>query len=74
MRDAVEHSEHMMKVLTSSSVGPNYWERDECKQIRESILFIKANPDIYPAILGDELPDGSTFSVGYDSVANEDTA
>lgn len=24
MRDTVEHSEHMMKVLTSSSVGPNY--------------------------------------------------
>ena len=23
-----------------------------------------ANPDKYPAIIGDQLPDGSTFSVG----------
>ena len=58
MADTLEHSEHMMKVLTSSSVGPNYWERDECKQIRESILFVNINLDKYPAIIGDQLPDG----------------
>ena len=59
----IQHSEYMMKVLTSSSVGPNYWGETNAKK-SGSLFFIKANPDKYPAIIGDQLPDESTFPVG----------
>ena len=55
---------HVLRVLTRSQKGPEFWGRDDLKGIRECLQVIKSQPDRFPAKFGDKLPDGSIFSGG----------
>ncbi len=53
-QEHIEHCQHLLSVLEHR---PPLWTKPEFKQIRESISFIHANPDKFPPIVGDCLPD-----------------
>jgi len=60
--ESLEHCIHVLKVLTRSQKGPEFWEREDYKGIRECLQVIKSQPDRFPIKFGDRLPDGSVFS------------
>jgi hypothetical protein len=53
-QEHIEHCQHLLSVLEHR---PLLWTKPEFKQIRESISFVHANPDKFPPIVGDGLPD-----------------
>ena len=50
---------HVMKTLVGKSSGPEMWLRKEFKEIRECVAVLRTNPDKYPPVFGNDLPDGS---------------
>ena len=62
--ESLQHCLHVLRVLTRSQKGPEFWGRDDLKGIRECLQVIKSQPDRFPAKFGDKLPDGSIFSGG----------
>jgi hypothetical protein len=53
-QDHIEHTQHMLSVLQHL---PRLWMKKEFKQIRESISAIQSQPDLFPPIAGDSMPD-----------------
>ena len=57
--ESIAHTEHVLKVLTSTPKGSKVWDRPEMQNIRELVEVIRSNPQIYHLRVGDHLPDGS---------------
>jgi hypothetical protein len=51
---SIQHCAHVLNVLNDR---PQLWPKPEFKSIRESISFIRVNVDLFPSILGDNIPD-----------------
>jgi hypothetical protein len=51
---SIEHCQHVLNVLRDC---PQLWPKHEFKQIRELVLFTRANVSIFSSIAGDNLPD-----------------
>jgi len=62
-KDSIEHCSHILKLLSRSHSGPNSWLREEYKPIRESFEVLRSNPQQFSPVVGDQLPDGSIFTV-----------
>ena len=60
--EAVEYCEHLLRMLTTNTDGPDMWREKEFKGIRECVQVIKAQPQQFPPLRGDNMPDGSSFS------------
>ena len=50
---------HMLKMLTDPS-RRELWQRDDFKEVRECIAVIKSDPENYPPLHGDNIPDHTT--------------
>ena len=55
---SLDHCCHVLKLLT---VKPNLWPRPEFKEIRECVEIIKACPNKFSSVSGDNLPDLSAY-------------
>ena len=50
--ESIAHTEHVLKVLTSTSKGSKVWDRPEMQNIRELVEVIRSNPQIYHLRVG----------------------
>jgi hypothetical protein len=59
-RESIKHCLHVLNVLNDR---PELWPRPEFKSIRESVLFIHVNVDLFPSIAGDIVPDAHDINM-----------
>ena len=62
-RDSINHCSHILKLLSRSQSGPEFWLREKYKSIRESFEVLRSRPHQLLPVVGDHLPDGSIFTV-----------
>ena len=48
--EAVEYCEHLLRMLTTNTDGPDMWREKEFKGIRECVQVIKAQPQQFPPL------------------------
>jgi len=51
---------NVLKMLTLTDKGKELWGREEFKEVRECIADIKSDPESYPLLHGDKIPDHSS--------------
>ena len=60
----IAHAEQLFKMFTASVSGPDFWEKQEYKKIRESFAEMKSRPNEFHPMMGDRLPDGTITGGG----------
>ena len=61
-RRSITHCAHVLTAYISQANGSEMWKRGENKAVRECIHEIASDPRKFPLMMGDRLPDGSSFS------------
>lgn len=57
--ESIEHCTHVLSVLLQK---PEMWCHPTFRTVRECIQVMKANPQQFPPVIGDNTPDGTAYS------------